>query len=367
MVLKNINTSGIRYTIYLIPFFITACISQRDTATPIAVIWTDSAATGISVSKELAGNVLPDSLQQDLTVHVMTPEAGPPMLGEYSIINGEVVFKPLIPFTRGLSYEVRLKNERLGEVVIPAAALADGPQVIGIFPSHDTLPQNLLKLYLHFSKPMQAGHSLQCITLVKNTRDTLPEVFLDLQPELWNHDGTLLTLWLDPGRIKRGLQPNEKLGEPLEQGAHYQLVIGGDWKDIHGAPLRQPFRKNFVVSLRDTVSPAPSQWTITVPGAGTRNPLEINFYEPLDHVLVHEAIGIYRNDQPISGKVETLAGESIYRFIPDNPWTGGTYTVSCEARLEDLAGNNLARVFDRDLKRPDVVVARDYIRKFSVK
>ncbi|MBT1701018.1 hypothetical protein KK083_29260 [Fulvivirgaceae bacterium PWU4] len=366
MVLKNITLSGIRYAIYLIPFFITACIPRHNTETPIAVIWTDSIATGISISKALVGNVLPDSLQQDLTVHVLTPEAGPPMLGEYNISNGEVVFKPLIPFTRGLSYEVRLKNKRLGEVVIPAAASTDGPQVIGVFPSRDTLPQNLLKLYVHFSKPMQAGHALRYITLVKNARDTLADVFLDLQPELWNHDGTLLTLWLDPGRIKRGLQPNEKLGEPLEQGAHYQLVVGGDWKDTRGATLRQSFLKNFVVSLRDTVSPAPSRWTITAPGAGTRNPLLVNFHEPLDHVLVREAIGIYRNDQPIRGKVETIAGESIYRFIPDNPWTTGSYTLSSEARLEDLAGNNLERGFDVDLRQNSAAPQRDYVRKFEI-
>lgn len=367
MVLKNITSSGIRYAICLIPFFITACIPQRKTEAPIAVIWTDSAATGISISKALVDNVLPDSLQQDLTVHVMTPEAGPPMLGDYSLSNGDVVFKPLIPFTRGLSYEVRLKNKRLGEVVIPAAALADGPQVMDIFPLRDTLPQNLLKLYVHFSKPMQAGHCLQYITLVKNARDTLMDVFLDLQPELWNHDGTLLTLWLDPGRIKRGLQPNEKLGEPLQQGAHYLLVISGDWKDTHGAPLQQSFTKNFAVSLRDTVSPAPSRWTITAPGSGTRNVLEINFHEPLDHLLAREAISIYRNDQLTPGKVETIAGESIYRFTPDNPWTSGSYTVHCEARLEDLAGNNLERVFDVDLQQNSVAAQRNHVRKFTVK
>ena len=40
--------------------------------------------------------------------------------------------------------------------------------------------------------------------------------FLDLQPELWNAEGTVLTLWLDPGRIKRDLIPNKELGIPLK-------------------------------------------------------------------------------------------------------------------------------------------------------
>lgn len=366
MVLKNIASWGIRYVIYLIPFFMTAC-NPRDTETSIVVIWTDSVATGISISKALAGNVQPDSLQKDLTVHVMVPKAGPPMLGHYTIRNGDVVFEPLIPFTRGLQYEVRWKNKRLDEVVIPAASPADGPQVTGIFPSHDTLPQNLLKLYLRFSKPMQTGRSLQHITLLKNTRDTVPGVFLDLQPELWDHDGMLLTLWLDPGRIKRGLQPNEKLGAPLERGVPYQLVVGGGWKDTRGAPLRQIYRKNFVVSRRDTVSPSLSKWSITAPGAGTRNPLEVNFHEPLDHVLIREAIGIYRNDEPIRGKVEIIASETAFRFTPDNPWTAGTYTLASEARLEDLAGNNLERAFDIDMHQTGVATQRDYVKKFTIR
>ena len=66
---------------------------------------------------------------------------------------------------------------------------------------------------------MQEGQALENITVIKNGKDTIPSIFLDLQPELWNKERTILTLWLDPGRIKRDLQPNKKLGLPLELGA----------------------------------------------------------------------------------------------------------------------------------------------------
>ena len=36
-------------------------------------------------------------------------------------------------------------------------------------------------------------------------------------------------------------------------------------------------------------------------------------------------------------------------FTPGNEWQGGEYTLRIENRLEDLAGNNLNRVFDRDI------------------
>ena len=77
------------------------------------------------------------------------------------------------------------------------------------------MPENLLKIYLRFSHPMREGQSDKYISLIKNGKDTLPDVFLNLQPELWNEDRTVLTVWLDPGRIKRDLQPNLKLGNPL--------------------------------------------------------------------------------------------------------------------------------------------------------
>ena len=84
---------------------------------------------------------------------------------------------------------------------------------MAIYPTQDTVPENLLKIYLQFSKPMREGQALRHIELLKNNRDTLPGVFLDLQPELWNVDRTTLTVWLDPGRIKRDLQPNGPIGK----------------------------------------------------------------------------------------------------------------------------------------------------------
>ena len=42
-------------------------------------------------------------------------------------------------------------------------------------------------------------------------------------------------------------------------------------------------------------------------------------------------------------------GEGSWSFAPDAPWRGATHVLAVETRLEDLAGNSLARVFDRDL------------------
>jgi hypothetical protein len=215
---------------------------------------------------------------------------------------------------------------------------------------------------------MQEGQSLKNIVLIKDRHDTIPSVFLDLEPELWNKERTMLTLWLDPGRIKRGLQPNEKLGSPLQQGASYQIVIKQDWRDAEGISLASAYRKDFVVGLRDSLSPDPGFWTIHAPKSGSRQSLKIDLHEPLDYVLLKNAIRIVDNTgNVINGITETEAEETILNFIPSAIWNTGGYTVEIESRLEDLAGNNLNRLFDKDLTKQNTGEQKEvYKRSFHI-
>ena len=41
------------------------------------------------------------------------------------------------------------------------------------------------------------------------------------------------------------------------------------------------------------------------------------------------------------------------RFYPAEPWNTGNYMIEVEGRLEDLAGNNLNRLFEKDLHKPN--------------
>jgi hypothetical protein len=47
--------------------------------------------------------------------------------------------------------------------------------------------------------------------------------------------------------------------------------------------------------------------------------------------------------------MEIVNAEEKVNFTPAKPWSAGTYKLQIETRLEDLAGNNLGRLFDRDL------------------
>lgn len=223
-------------------------------------------------------------------------------------------------------------------------------------------------MYLKFSRPMREGQSLNCIVVLRNGKDTIPDVFLDLQPELWNYDRSVLTLWLDPGRIKRDLQPNQKLGMPLEEASSYRLVISTRWMDTRGASLPQDYHKDFFVIQRDSLSPNLAQWKILAPKAGTRKPVIVYFHESLDYIVLEEAIRITDTEgNLVSGSVILSDEESVYQFIPSGVWSKGTYLLQSEARLEDLAGNNLNRPFDRDLVGKQVSLQQEvFIEKFQV-
>jgi hypothetical protein len=55
----------------------------------------------------------------------------------------------------------------------------------------------------------------------------------------------------------------------------------------------------------------------------------------------------------VNGRIEAGPEEASWRFHPDRPWRPGRHALRVEPHLEDLAGNSLVRVFDRDLDRAE--------------
>jgi hypothetical protein len=55
-------------------------------------------------------------------------------------------------------------------------------------------------------------------------------------------------------------------------------------------------------------------------------------------------------------------------FIPEQNWSAGSYTLRILSKLEDLAGNNLNKVFDRDITNTQKPSIQEYYtRSFIVK
>ena len=348
--------------------FILSCSGHKEGSTTLEIVWENERATGVTVPSIYLSEVPTDSINTSIRIYLSTSQSRTAILGDYQKGDDGVVFRPLIPFTSGLTYEVSVAGKTIGKIKIPIPHHSDLPSVTAIYPSQDTLPENTLKFYFSFSHPMREGQALKYIKLLKNGTDTVSGTFLDLQPELWNKDNTLLTLWLDPGRIKRDLQPNMKLGVPLEKAASYTLVVGAGWADIRGGMIGENFRKDFFVAARDSVRPDVKQWMLRTPKQNTTDPLVIQLNESLDRVLLNEAVRIISADgNSVGGKMEFKDEETVLEFKPESPWAKGSYVIESEERLEDLAGNNLNRLFDRDIKKEtDHSTQKIFTRKFEI-
>lgn len=247
--------------------------------------------------------------------------------------------------TGSLSIDLELEKARATDRHVTVAT--------AVYPSAQVLPENLLRFYIHFSAPMSRGAAYRHIHLLDAVGKPVPDPFLELDEELWSGDGCRITLLFDPGRIKRGLKPREEVGPILEQGHRYTLVIDRAWADAKGQPLGSEYRRQFHVGPPDQTSPAPRDWTIRAPGAGTRDSLEIRFPEPLDSALARRLI-IVEDVQGliVKGQVSLASAESVWSLKPDAPWKAGEHRLVIGTELEDLAGNAINRPFEVDQVGP---------------
>jgi hypothetical protein len=371
MIQSNYSHTHINVRLHFCSLIFFACIipgCRRNTTKEIEIVWDNKKAVAISIPNgALTGNVA-NSTNNRLKVYVDQSKKIA-MLGEYSVEEERVVFKPLVPLSRGLRYGVYWDNKLVSTIKLPLANSSEAPRLLMVYPTIDTLPENLLKMYLQFSLPMREGESQKHIALIDRNNDTLQSLFLDLQPELWNKERTVLTVWLDPGRIKRELIPNQQLGNPLKRGETYTLSVSANWKDVQGLPLQQVYSKRFVVSARDSVTPGIENWSLDIPSAKTKEPLVIKFDEPLDYFLLLENINITDgSNKRVEGNVRVSDKERKLQFTPNNNWQAGNYKINVVPVLEDLAGNNLTRPFDRDLRLKNGNIVRTKFEKsFQIK
>lgn len=298
-----------------------------------------------------------------LTVTVANGSADQPsMLGTHRIEGDALVFVPRFPLKPGLEYRVNYQpiggdqiHTRI--VAVSPPAKTEPTRVTHIYPSAEELPENLLRVYLHFSAPMARGRSYRHVQLFEaNLPDGDRRVefpFVEVTPELWDESGRRLTVLFDPGRIKHGLKPNAELGPPLEAGRSYALVVDGRWRDSAGNRLAEPYRKEFTVVAADTTQPDTARWRLTPPTVKTRQPLVVELDEPLDRAMLHRVVQVTGSSgEPVAGNVEVSRDETGWQFTPTEPWRRAEYQVVVDPTLEDLAGNSLARPFEVRLDEP---------------
>jgi len=314
-----------------------------------------------------------------------------PMLGRHFVGIKEpppLAFQPQFPLRPGMKYRARFDPAALVslagmddstakrfalkaielEFETPAPPPAPPTTVSAIYPSSNVLPENQLKFYIHFSAPMSRGEAYERVRLEKASGEVVPIPFLELSEELWDVDGKRFTIFFEPGRVKRGVMLREEIGPALVAGGEYVLVVDGKWRDAHGNPLGEDFRKPFRTSPQDETQPNPHEWKLTAPAAGSREPLVIEFNEPLDQAMLHRVISIVSADgSETAGEVRVDRGETRWHFTPDETWAAGKHELVVAGVLEDLAGNSVGRRFEVRLEDRDQKVLKEVRLPFSTR
>ena len=302
------------------------------------------------------------------------PGAVPAVAGQFELSGESVYFIPRFPFVAGMRYSLLVRHPlsggtsdrpRVWNIQRPARQYLDSPpaaNVVAIYPDVKQVPVNLLKFYVQFSEAMSEGKAQQAIRVCRDdTQEPLDGVFVPMDPELWDRSRQRLTLLLDPARIKHGLVPNLEVGYPLIEGVPFRLFIDPDFRDARGRPLKAGAERRYEVGPEVRLRIDPQQWKLSVPAAGSLDPLAVEFERPLDYALLQRCLwvsgprgtSLSPHRTLVAGSGETGQGEGSWLFTPESPWIEGRHQLIVERQLEDLAGNSPVRVFDRDMTEPD--------------
>lgn len=219
---------------------------------------------------------------------------------------------------------------------------------VDIYPTANVLPENLLRIYVYYPRPMAIGEGRANVRLLDADGAVIEGAFLPTREELWSPDRRRLTLLLNPGRVKTGLIANAAFGSVLVAGQAYTFEVLATALDRNDCPLGTATALHFTAGPADVDPPNPSEWVLSVPAAGSREPVNVSLETAHDHLsLAYRLRVMDAHGDIVPGRVDLGVAEENWLFIPRSPWKSEPYTLVIEDTLEDLAGNRPGTLFDR--------------------
>lgn len=299
-------------------------------------------------------------------VRVFRGDAKTPMFGSITRDGETVRFTPSLPLVAGESYRLEFKtlDGRWHRELWRFDPLKTEVPVVSLAPAPAVLPANALKVYLHFTQPMEQGVFLEPICLHRQDGSVVAGAFRET--ELWSPDGRRLTLWFHPGRQKTGVNLNRDEGPVLLEGERCSLRVAGDWRSTAGVPLGKDVTFDVTAGAADHGCPDPLRWKIMAPKAGSRDFLSVRFDETLDPAMLVSALEVRLGGKRVEGQVKAAADARSWSFTPVQAWQAGGHTIHIDPLLEDLAGNNLQHPFEVDRDQPGQA-ARETLLRFEVR
>jgi hypothetical protein len=235
--------------------------------------------------------------------------------------------------------------------LLALCAAATSPSAAqSVYPSAATVPANLLRVSIVFD----AAPSVDLPPVRLRTSDGRYIEGAFYPQRLWSPDARTLTLYLDPGRVKTGLDLRETMGAILGVGQRVELCLGSrtlkSW--IVGPARERPVDPRFDAT--------------GTPRRGTRDAIALSFAAPIDWQGLHLIAVAGADGRRIAGEGRLVDAERRWQFLPDRPWASGTYTLRIHPDLEDPEGNRVTTGFETSGsdRRAD---AREWSRRFTVR
>ncbi len=285
-----------------------------------------------------------------------TDKAGLGMFGTYERTDKDLTFRPRVSLEPGRLYRATFgpteKPSLTKDYRVPLLNGGKAPTVVKLFPTADVLPANVLRFTIHFSQPMRGGKDIfKQIEILDADGNPISDAWL--MDEQWDETGTILVIYIHPGRIKWGLVLREVLGPVLHPKRDYTLVVRGSIVDAAGQKVGTDFRKKFRTTGEDRVRIDLSQVKISAPILGSNEALHVRFLKAMDHKSLETLLSVVdEKGEKVAGKIEIGDDERRWSFTPTSGFKDGEYRVVVDSRFEDVAGNTPARPFDLDLDSP---------------
>lgn len=213
--------------------------------------------------------------------------------------------------------------------------------MIRISPEAVVLPANTLRFYIHFSRSGEAHFDREQLQLINEKGQVVPDPFLVFSQELWSYDGCRLTVFMEPGKIKRGMGEDPSHEPAFIVGQTYSLVL---------TALGQTARHTFRVSDPILEPIDETSWHVVLPNAGSLDPAIVHFDRVMDAALCEDEIRIMTSSGEVVQTRASLSPDgSTMEFIPNQPWSAGEHSLVVSNRFEDVCGNRLGEALDHDV------------------
>ncbi|MEM9461422.1 MAG: hypothetical protein AAGF11_45075 [Myxococcota bacterium] len=273
-----------------------------------------------------------------------------PLAGAHAASDDALVFQPRFPLAPGHTYDVHLAAADLDAQVSIPMPEAEPVAITEVYPTAAVVPENLLKIHLHFATSIGDDQIPDRVHLYDEAGQEVEGVLFTPQHELWDPGRRRLTLLLDPGRVKTGLQVHEQNGRALRAGTTMTLVVDAGWRDLAGTVATEAMRRPLIVGPEDRTMESIEAWSLRPPRAGTRQPLRVRTPESLDQACLVAFVRVVDSTgRPIPGDITLSEREKTWSFVPSEPWQPTDYALQVDPRIEDLAGNNFLESFDHAL------------------